>query len=82
MKAVAITTFDGGAGIKWIKVSETIPTMPTIAANVLNSCHLLNPITNISPWSQSGASDGKSLLSLVGTMAMQVGIFAVGGYGH
>ena len=66
LKAVAITTFDGGAGIKWIKVSETILTMPTIAANVLNSCHLLNPIKNISHGPSRGQATAKPFYPLWG----------------
>jgi hypothetical protein len=41
-------TFDGGAGTKYIKASETMLTMPTAAANPLNSCHRLNPSMTIS----------------------------------
>jgi hypothetical protein len=48
LKAVAITTRDGGAGMKYIKSNETMPTMQTIVVNPLNSCQRLNPIMNIS----------------------------------
>jgi len=41
-----MTIFDGGAGKKWIKASEIMAKMPTIVANVFNSCHLLNSITS------------------------------------
>src|SRR6516164_3874415 len=46
---VAITTFDGGAGMKYINASETTPKMHKLAANPFNSCQRLYPSMNISP---------------------------------
>src|SRR5436189_3498258 len=36
-----MTTLDGGAGMKWLSVSETMPTTQPIAANPMNSCQRL-----------------------------------------
>src|SRR6516225_6228658 len=51
--AEAITTFDGGAGMKYINARETMPTTHKLAANPLNSCQRLYPSMNISPGSPS-----------------------------
>src|SRR5262249_18116455 len=57
---VAITTFDGGAGMKYINASETMPTMHKLAANPLNSCQRLYPSMNISPGSQLKTTIGRT----------------------
>src|SRR6516162_6474677 len=60
LKPVVITTFDGGAGMKYINASETTPTMHKLAANPLNSCQRLYPSMNISPGSQLKTAIGRT----------------------
>src|SRR5690348_5389523 len=55
-----MTTFDGGAGKKWIKANETAPIVQTIVANTLNNFQRLNSITNTprSPTRRSATLNG------------------------
>src|SRR6478609_6270656 len=39
-----MTTFEGGAGKKWIKANETMANTPPIVANTFSSCQRLNSI--------------------------------------